>query len=271
MTWKNRNENNSTNYDHPKESNLWDIHKALEYDPGGQPTLRTSMFNLAVARGEVPGVTGLSIAGYNPAVGTTFVPCWEDGNYVYFNTAQQVRIWSESTADTDVTVLVNGLDSNYNIISETIHLTNSTTGVLSSLLFLRINSISITKLPMNVGRIHAGSSDKAISLAYITVDAGRSQMTVYTVPAGYTFYLTQSNFYTNQTGSQTALYRSYTKTPTGITNTILTFPFVTQYRSDKVVPRPYPERTDIQWQVASSTGTSRIGGQIEGYLIRNPI
>lgn len=271
MSWTNRNENNSTDYVHPKESNLWDVHKAMEYNPGGQPVLRTSLFNLDVAMGKVPGVTGLSIAGYNSSVGTTFVPCWENGTYVYFSSAQLVRLWSESAADTDVTVLVNGLDADYNLISETIHLTNGTTGVLSTRQFLRVNSINITKTPMNVGRVHVGSSDKTTSLAYIAIDAGRSQMTVYTVPAGYTFYLTQSNFYTNQTGSQTGLYRSYTKTVTGVVNTILTFPFVTQYRSDKVVPRPYPEKTDIQWQVASSGGTSRIGGQIEGYLIRNPV
>lgn len=41
MTWKNRNENNSTNYDHPKESNLWDLHKALEYNGAGKPVVRT--------------------------------------------------------------------------------------------------------------------------------------------------------------------------------------------------------------------------------------
>ena len=112
---------------------------------------------------------------------------------------------------------------------------------------------------------------KTIELCHIEVGAGRSQMTVYTVPAGYTFYLTQSNWYTNQTGSQTALYRSYTQTSAGVINTILTFPFIDQYNSVKVVPRPYLEKTDIQWQVQSSTGTSRVGGQIEGYLILNSL
>jgi hypothetical protein len=96
-------------------------------------------------------------------------------------------------------------------------------------------------------------------------------MSIYTVPAGYTFYLTQSNWYTNQTGSQTALYRSWTQSPTGLVMVVLTFPMQQQYNSVKVVPRPYPEKTDIQWQVASSTGTSKIGGQIEGYLILNTL
>lgn len=266
-----------------RDVELRNIHNALFYDGNGDVTLRTAAgdyasigsapWQLQVAMGNVPGVQGLSISGYSSSVGTEFVPAWEDGAYVYFNTAQQVRVWSDSASDTNISVLIAGLDGNYAQQTETVVLNNGTTGVLSTKTFLRINSISLTRTPQNVGLIHAGSSDKTATLAYIGTTSnsstGRSQMTVYTVPAGYTFYLTQSNWYTNQAGSQTALYRSWTRTPTGVINTILTFPMQQQYNSTKVVPRPYPEKTDIQWQVASSTGTSRVGGQIEGYLIAN--
>lgn len=37
----NRNQNNSTNYVHPNESNLWELHKAMSYNSYGQPTIRT--------------------------------------------------------------------------------------------------------------------------------------------------------------------------------------------------------------------------------------
>lgn len=236
-------------------------------------TLQSADFEMQVARGKVPGVTGVSISGYSPSVGTIFQPAWEDGEYVYFNTANTVLVWSESASDTNVSVQIIGLDSSYNVQTETVIITNGTTGVQTTKQYLRINNLNITRLPMNVGKIHAGSIDKTITLAYIGSNSdpslGRSQMTVYTVPAGYTFFLSQSNWYTNQTGSQTALYRSWTKNSSGVINVVLTFPFVTNYNSLKVVPRPYTEKTDIQWQVASSTGTSRIGGQIEGYLISN--
>lgn len=236
-------------------------------------TLQSASFNQQVAMGKVPGVTGLSISGYNPAVGTTYIPAWENGDYVYFNTANTVLVWSESVSDTNVSVQITGLDSNYNVQTEIVVLNNGTVGVQTTKQFLRINSLNITRTPNNVGRLHAGSTDKSISLAYIggTADAsaGRSQMTIYTVPAGHTFFLTQSNWYTNQLGSQTALYRSWTRSSSGIINIILTFPFISDYSSLKVVPRPYFEKTDIQWQVASSSGTSRVGGQIEGFLISN--
>lgn len=237
--------------------------------------LHSASFELQVGMGKVPGVTGLSISGYNPAVGTSFIPAWENGDYVYFNTANTVLVWSESASDTNVSVQVTGLDATYNLQSEVVVITTGTTGVQTTKQYLRINSLNLTRLPMNVGKVHAGSLDKTISLAYIggTTDAsiGRSQMTVYTVPAGYTFFLTQSNWYTNQAGSQTALYRSWTKNAAGVINVVLTFPFVTDYNSLKVVPRPYAEKTDIQWQAASSTGTSKIGGQIEGFLIANTL
>jgi hypothetical protein len=167
-------------------------------------------------------------------------------------------------------VRIDGLDADYVQQTETIVLTNGTTGVLSTKLFLRINSISLTRTPQNVGTIHASNSDKSITLAYIgvvsNISAGRSQMTVYTVPAGYTFYLTQSNWY--QSANQPALYRSWTQAPNGVINVVLTFPIIDNYNSVKVVPRPYTEKTDIQWQASVNNGNG-IGGQIEGYLIQN--
>lgn len=261
---------NTTPYSHPEDPALNDIHQTLEYNAGGEPVLRTQDFNLAVAQGKVPGVTGLSISGYRLSSSTAFTPAWEDGTYVYFPTAQAVRVWSASASDTNVSVLINGLDANYVEQTETVVLTNGTTGVLTTKQFLRINSINLTRAPNNVGLIHAGSSDKAITLAYIGTtannSAGRSQMTVYTVPAGYTFYLTQSNWYINS--SQPAAYRSWTRRPDGLIQVILTFPILDNYSSTKVVARPYPEKTDIQWQ-ASVPNNTAVGGQIEGYLISN--
>lgn len=271
-----RRDNNSTNYIHPNEENLFNLHKAMRYDAFGKPELRineTMPFVLEVALGKVPGVIGLSISGYSPSVGTSYIPAWRDGSYVYFPSAQVVRVWSESASDTNVSVLISGLDANYVQQTETVVLNNGITGVLTTKQFLRVNSIRLTRTPQNVGLIHAGSSDKVITLAYIDplaseTNAGVSQMTVYTVPAGYTFYLTQSTWYT--AGSQPVTYRSWTQTPAGLINVVLNFPLTSQYNSVKVVPRPYVEKTDIQWQVSASNNVA-IGGQIEGYLIQNSV
>lgn len=41
---------NSTNYVHPNEDNLWNLHKAMEYDGGGKPALRTIADHEAASR-----------------------------------------------------------------------------------------------------------------------------------------------------------------------------------------------------------------------------
>ena len=229
-------------------------------------------WQVQVARGLIPGVTSINISGYNVDVGTTFVPIWYTNTaYTYLTTATQVRVWSSSASDTNVSVLVSGLDANYLPITETVVLTNGVTGVLTTQSFLRVNNLSLTRTPMNVGIISCGNNGKATVLCNIEIGAGRSQQTIYTVPAGYTFYLTQGNWYTNNTGNNTGLFRSWTQNAAGVINVVLQFPFSQIYNSTKVVPRPYPEKTDIQWQVANKTGSSAIGGQIEGYLIQNGI
>lgn len=232
--------------------------------------LPVSDYGLQVARGLITGITGISISGYYSSVSSTWIPLWEIGTvYTYFASAQVVRIWSDSASDTNVSILISGLDANYVLQTETVVLTNGVTGVLSTKSFLRVNNITTTGSVNAIGTVRAGSSDKNITLAAIYDGNGRSQMTVYTVPAGYTFYLTQVNAVTNQNGQQYSNYRSFTQSPAGLTNKVLQFPLTTSYQSTKIVPRPYVEKTDIQWQFNSSA-TSQIGAQIEGYLIFNP-
>lgn len=271
---------NSTDYIHPQETNLLNLVKAMQYNTDGQPeirvtnslTLTSAPWNLQVARGLVTGVTGLSISGYNLSVGTTYIPLWHNNTtYTYLNTATQLTVWSDSASDTNVSVLISGLDADYLPITETVVLTNGVTGVLTTKSFFRVNNMSLTRVPMNVGVIHCGNNGKTTVLCAIEAGAGRSQQTIYTVPAGYTFYLTQSNWYTNNTGNNTGLYRSWTQSSTGVINVVLVFPFPVNYNSLKVVPRPYTEKTDIQWQVSSASGSAAVGGQIEGYLIKNII
>lgn len=120
---------NSTAYVHPNESNLVDLHKAMQYNTDGEPEVRVTFgqtisnanWNLQVAMGNVTGVTGLSISGYNAAVGTTYVPLWHGNTtYTYLNTATQLTVWSDSASDTNVSVLISGLDANYLPITETV-------------------------------------------------------------------------------------------------------------------------------------------------------
>lgn len=230
---------------------------------------KSEPFELQVARGQIRGHTSLNISGYQPSVDGAYIPIWENATaYTYPAVATQMTLYSSSASDTNVRVLINGLDSNYDQISETLVLTNGETGVLTVNSYFRINGISITGTVNPIGIIRLANSGKAVTYAQINVNAGRSSMTVYTVPRGYTFYLAKVNCYTNSSNNQVTTYRSYTKNANGIITTVLNAPFTQAYISDKSVPRAYPEKTDAQWQCTSSQ-ISSIGLQIEGILIKN--
>lgn len=231
----------------------------------------TADWFLQVARGKIPEAISININGYQANLGTSFIPVWDaNAAYVYPGSASTMLLYSTSAADTNLSVLIQGLDANYNSISETLVLTNGTTGVTTVKSYFRIQSISITTSSSNnpAGNIILGNAGKTAIYAQLNDGTGRSNMTIYTVPAGYTFYLLQVNAFSDQKSNATTFYRSYTRSPTGITNIVRETPFTASYLSTRVVPRPYVEKSDIQWQCASSA-TSAIGLQIEGILIPN--
>lgn len=230
---------------------------------------KSEPFELQVARGQIRGHQSLNISGYQATVDGSFIPIWENATaYTYPVSAIQMTLYSSSDSDTAVSVLINGLDSNYDPISETLILTNGTTGVTTVKSYFRINSIAVTGTVNPVGSISLSNSGKTVTYAKIAIGGGRSAMTVYTIPRGYTFYLAKVNCYTHAGNNQLTTYRAYTINANGIASAVLQAPFTQVYISDKSVPRPYLEKTDCQWQ-CTSTATAAIGLQIEGILIKN--
>ena len=237
------------------------------------PLRETATYELLVAQGQVPNVTNVNIYGTQSTVGATFIPIWKNATaYTYPTSAIQMRLYSSSASDTAVTVIIRGLDTNYLPISETLVLTNGTTGVLTANSYFRVNEMVLASSGANnpVGILYLSNSGKTVTYAEMAIGTGRTQMCIYTVPAGYTFYLERVAAYTSAGPNKTTFYRSETKSPTGIIQRVLTTSFTSEYKVDRIVPRPYLEKTDIQFQ-ASSDATSFVSIQVEGYLIKNPI
>lgn len=233
---------------------------------------RTESFPLQVARGLVGGHTSLNIAGYQSAVGSTFIPIWENAAAYVYPTNGTMLLWSSSGSDTNVLIQINGLDADYKMISEQLLLTNGVTGVSTVNTYKRINGITVIDGVNPVGAISLGNNEKTETYAKIAIGAGTSAMTVYTVPAGHTFYLAKVNVYANQSsggGSARIIrYRAYTVNSSGIVRAVLQTPFAAEYISEKTVPRPYLEKTDCQWQCEATT-SAEVGMQVEGVLIKN--
>jgi hypothetical protein len=229
-------------------------------------------WELQVARGKVASVTSVNIQGYNAAMPSSWTTAWElansAGNYVY--PSSEVAMAFTSSSPETLTMTVSGLDSSYTIKTATVTFSGSNTGVVTSGTnsFYRINKMQITS-NNSVGAISARNSGTTYS--YITAGTGQSLASIYTVPAGYTFYLLRVVAYTTNNGNQYCTYRISTQIISGGITTpqiVLTAPFQQVYSTLRVVPRAYSANTDINWQLYQ---TSPAPGsiQLEGILIPN--
>jgi hypothetical protein len=173
-----------------------------------------------------------------------------------------------STSSETLTMMVEGLDATYAAVTDTVTFSGSTTGTATNnTSFLRINSLRLLT-GANAGTITAKNG--GITYGQISPGAGRTQMSLYTVPLGYTFYLTRAEVYSNNNGSQYTTYRVLTNVAGGGPQiAILNTPFTATYDAVRITPRGYAQKTDIQWQVQNSTAGNAVGVQVEGVLISN--
>jgi len=233
-------------------------------------------FELQVARGQIEGHTLLNIFGYQPLV-TTAGPyaVWENvAPYVFPSVAQKMLVYSDSALDVNCRIVVSGLDVDWKPITEVVILTNGTTGVQTVNSFLRINLVQDSNLSyaIPVGSISVGNVAKTAVYGKISAGLGRSQASIYSVPANHTFFLTRVDAYISEAGggNNYGTYRvSSVNNVDGSAFVVLQAPFGLRYEARRVVPFPYTEKTDIQWQVKTGTGSAPVGVVIEGILIRN--
>ena len=149
---------------------------------------------IQIAMGNVKNASHINKFGYNTAVGSSYEPITDLGTNHLADTATVVTMSSVSSADTLAgsgarTVSVQGLDANYNQLTETVNL-NGTSNVTTTGTFLRVFRMRVESAgadEVNQGNITAsiGGTD----VAQIQADQGQTLMAVYTVPRGYDAYL----------------------------------------------------------------------------------
>ena len=226
-------------------------------------------FDLQVARGQIDGHSTVNIYGYQSAVGTTFIPMWENATaYTYPVAATQMNL-AGSVGDT-ATITINGLDANYAIISENVVLTG-TTPVTTTKSYLRINSMNVAvgSATTPSGVVTLKDLTNTTIYAQINAGVGRTQMAIYTVPAGYTFFLSRIDINTSLNGNNFATYQNKTISPAGVVQLTQQAPFAINYHTQRVMPRPFTEKTDVQLMCKVNSSTGAISISQEGYLIKN--
>jgi hypothetical protein len=232
-------------------------------------------FDLQVARNQIMGHDHLDLFGYSTVVGSTAMgPLWEGltssgGNYPFPGSAAQIVVVSSSASDTAVTMLISGLDANFAPITESVVL-NGTTNVTTVKSFLRINSV-VTTAGNAVGNVTFTSG--ATVIAKVNAGVGQTQMSVYTVPAGYTLYVTYFQGDGNTTTTSGAFMNTRLRTtlnPSGVVLVSGQATYLTNLTVPYGVPVQVTEKTDFEFQFQGSGGAgARQNCYVGGYLIKN--
>jgi hypothetical protein len=231
---------------------------------------KNEVFDLQVARGQITGHEVVNVFGYSSATPNTgFIAAWENNSaYAFPTVASTMLVTSSSASDTAVTILISGLDANYARISELVTLTG-TDAVTTANTYWRINSVATTA-GNAVGTMYVKNAGGSV-YAQVTIGSGRTNMSVYTVPAGYTAYWTQFNGFssTSVTSGVFATFRAALTSSTGAANVTLTIPFLNDFSVTRPYPIGYAEKTDVQWQCKSSGAGLGIAILAIGVLVKN--
>ena len=229
-------------------------------------------FELQVARGQIGWHETIFKFGYNNNVGSTRETIWEQGGlYAYPASATVMTISSSSTDDTSAgtgarTVEVYGLDANYNPIDEVVTL-NGQTPVNTTKAYLRINRGIVRSAGSggaNAGTIYAGTGTVTSGVpanVYLSVNGegdNQTLMGLWTVPAGYTAFLTKMSLSTG----------TATQTPAILNASLVARPFGEVFQIKErftltdgaheqfyTFPLKFTEKTDLEMRAFSSSAS----------------
>ncbi|MEL0287036.1 MAG: hypothetical protein VXA34_00110 [Gammaproteobacteria bacterium] len=229
----------------------------------------TEPFELQVSRGQISGHTPRNIFGTATAVGTSFVTPWELANtsaLPFLSAQSQLTLSSSSASDTAVSILINGLDDNYEVVSEVVSL-NGTTGVTTTKEFKFINDL-ITVVGNAVGFVSAKVG--ATTYAAITAGYGRNQAAVYHVPVGHSFYLMRIDAFSASANNDNKYFtfRNHNTFSDGRVFNVAQTSFLQRMDIMRVIPFKVPEKTCIEFQFALNSTTADIGVFGEGVLVK---
>ena len=242
-------------------------------------------FALNLARGKVRGTSYVEKFGRNPSVATSIETIWDRGGiYEYLTSAAAVYVYSANAAD-ELTgtgarkITIQGLDTDYNLVQEEV----TVNGAASTQTFLRVyrafitdagsdgynrGDIVISTAASGAGTVVAQIGGDGAGLNYIGF--GQTMLSLYTVPAGKTAYLTQ---WTVGCGKQnTDAVATFLARPEGGWNAIdIITVSATTYAKDYKIPLQFTEKTDIEIRAYSTTNNSLVSSTFNLLLIDNTL
>lgn len=234
----------------------------------GHYIARDSYFS--IAQGQFDGYSSVHVTGYNSDVDTASdETVWNAGGlypWSVWNTTRLITVVSNSASDTG-SVVVSGLDADYNPIVEEIDFNGTTSGT-GSVQFKRVSTaVYKNGAANNVGTITLTANGNTIGL--IEAGIGQTLNGIYTVPAGHTAYILCGDFSIHK--GKDAQVRLYVR-PFGQNFRIAHIgeAFQQTYRYDFPVPMSMPEKTDLEVQAfLAETNNTRVSTNFTMILVRN--
>ena len=233
-------------------------------------------FDLNVARGKVRGASQIHKFGATPSQSTnTTATLWDKEDTLYpwsaFDTAGVLVAAQVGADDNGKVVTIQGLDENYELISETFTLSSAGT-VTGTQTFKRVYRGFISSGSDNVGQLNF--SRGGTQVLRILAGAGQTLMAIYTVPAGYTGYLYHGNSSAegsaHGTGFMYARYNSATAFRVAHTFEVNGDGGAYDYKFS--FPQELPEKTDIDVRITTgNSNNGRFTAAFDILLIKNEL
>jgi len=223
-------------------------------------------FGVPTMGNKLEKIEGVHKFGYNSAVSTSFETVWDGGGiYAHPSSAVAMTLTSGAGAtDNGVEVTVQGLDSSYNFLEETVTLAGSGTATTTAL-FHRVNRAFVNngQAPTDDITIANGGT----TYAQITHPYNQTLMCVYTIPAGYVGYVTQVSASVQK--NQECVLQFIARKPNGVFRTLgVMASFGTPVDRKFDFPFHLEEKTDVEIR-AKAGATTEIAGEIEILLDKN--
>lgn len=228
---------------------------------------------LGIAANHYDGISHIHKFGAVPAMSQSQSgTIWDvnDTNYPWasFASASTVTVDRASTSDADKQVFIQGLDADYNVVSDTVTLTNAT-GNASTVAFIRVFRAFMTNgSATNVGNVDIKVSSTIV--ARITAGKGQTLMAVYTIPAGYTGYLLKgvATCQSNADGTGDMYIRYFGQAAFRVGHSF-EVSGGGEYTYDFRVPLQIPQKSDIDIRASVRTNNARLTAAFDIVLVRN--
>ena len=234
---------------------------------------RNEPFELQVSRNQIPYHKRVFKFGFNSDVDGTEETVWDVGGiYVYPSSA--VAMTATTTAgtasdDNGVLVTIEGLDTDYNEVSEEVTLAGAGTATTTQT-FLRVYRAFVSGSQEPTGTINIANG--GTTYARITLGVNQTLMALWTVPAGYTAYINHINIATGTTNANQYITASFVSREINkVFKTQLKQSIGSGSVADFVIeyPLPFEEKTDLEVRAVSSGSNNLVSADFSILYIKN--